>query len=56
MIILDNDNDNLTRLEWRVWSPPEFPIMNQSILYRRTGKVIHYHPIFINIINNILKS
>jgi len=26
------------RLEWRVWSPPQFPIMNQSILYRRTGK------------------
>lgn len=27
------------RLEWRVWSPPQFPIMNQSILYRMIKKV-----------------
>ena len=27
------------RLEWRVWSPHQFPIMNQSILYRLLRKV-----------------
>ena len=47
-----HDQHYLIRLEWRVWSPPQFPIMNQSILYRRTGKVItiklsHHHTITI---------
>ena len=39
----------LTRLEWRVWSPPQFPIMNQSILYRRTRKVLIIIILFLSI-------
>jgi len=29
---------NTYKLEWKVWSPPQFPVLNQSILYRMIRK------------------
>jgi len=29
---------NTYKLEWKVWSPQQFPVLNQSILYRRIRK------------------